>query len=129
MKTVLFVCVHNAGRSQIAEAFFNQLAGDKAHAISAGTQPADKIDPVVVGAMLEAGLDISLKRPRLLTPEILHQANRVITMGCMDSEACPAGFVPTENWGLPDQRGLAISEVIQIRDIIKQRVALLLKDL
>jgi arsenate reductase len=129
MKTVLFVCVHNAGRSQIAEAFFNQLANGKAHAISASTQPADKIDPVVVGAMLEAGLDISLKRPRLLTLEMLHRAKRVITMGCMDSEACPAGFVPTENWGLPDPRGFTSSEVIQMRDIIKERVILLLKDL
>jgi arsenate reductase len=129
MKTVLFVCVHNSGRSQMAEAIFNSLAGDKARAISAGTQPTDRVNPVVVEAMQKVGFDIRRNLPRLLTPEMLRQADRVISMGCLDEGSCPARLVPTEDWGLPDPHGLGIAEVIKIRDIVKERVILLLKNL
>lgn len=97
MKTVLFVCVHNSGRSQMAEAFFNRLAGGKARAVSAGTEPGEKVHPEVVQAMKEVGIDISGNRPKLLTEEMLAQANRVVTMGCMTGGVCPASFVETED--------------------------------
>ncbi len=113
----------------MAEAFFNSMDGDKARAISAGTQPTDSVNPVVVEAMQTVGLDISGNRPRLLTTEMLRQADRVISMGCLDEGSCPARLVPTEDWGLPDPHGLGIAEVIKIRDMIKERVILLLKDL
>lgn len=126
MKTVLFVCVHNSGRSQMAEAFFNRLAGGKARAISAGTQPSETVNPVVVRAMLEAGLDISRERPKLLTSEMLNEAERVITMGCLDSASCPSRLVTAEDWGLPDPEGKTLAEVIEIRDEIERRVSELL---
>ncbi|RJO61179.1 MAG: arsenate reductase ArsC [Dehalococcoidia bacterium] len=129
MKTVLFVCVHNSSRSQMAEAFFNRLAGGKARAMSAGTQPSEAVNPVVARAMLEAGLDISRNKPKLLTSEMLDKADRVITMGCLDSASCPARLVTAEDWGLPDPEGKTLAEVIKIRDKIERRVAELLEGL
>jgi arsenate reductase len=98
-KKVLFVCVHNSGRSQMAEAFFNQLAGTRASASSAGTQPAPGVNPTVIQVMREAGLDISRNTPKMLTIEMMKDADRVITMGCGVAESCPAHIVPMENWG------------------------------
>jgi len=129
MKNVLFVCVGNTGRSQMAEAFFNQLAGGKAKASSAGTNPANIIDPPVVQAMKEMGIDISSNRPKKLTVEMLNQADKVITMGCGAENVCPASFVETEDWGLEDPKGKSIDEVREIRDEIKSRVAKMLKNL
>jgi len=126
---ILFVCVHNAGRSQMAEAFFNQMARGKAEALSAGTKPADKVNPVVVRAMREAGLDISGQKPKLLTLEMLESADRVITMGCGADEVCPASFVRTEDWELEDPEGKSISQVRRIRDDVKARVERLAKEL
>ena len=100
MKNVLFVCVGNAGRSQMAEAFFNHLAGGKAKALSAGTNPANVIDPKVVQVMKEVNIDISGNRPKKLTVEMLSQADKVITMGCGAKNVCPASFVETEDWEL-----------------------------
>src|SRR4030042_3485935 len=97
MQKVLFVCVHNSGRSQMAEAFFNYYAAGKAEALSAGTQPASHVDQMVVKAMREIGIDISSKRPKALTVEILDGADRIITMGCGTEGACLATFVPTED--------------------------------
>jgi arsenate reductase len=128
-KRVLFVCVHNSGRSQMAEAFFNHLAASKTSASSAGTQPASKINPTVVQVMCEASLDISRKIPQLLTFEMMESANRVITMGCGVEETCPASFVPTEDWQLEDPEGKPIEEVRQIRDIIRNKVDALIKEL
>lgn len=128
MKTVLFVCVHNSGRSQMAEAFFNQLAKGQAQAISAGTQPAASVNPVAVEAMRQVGLDISHNNPKALTIEMLHQADRAITMGCGASDACPAGFVPSEDWALPDPQGKSLAEVVRIRDEIKRRVVRLIEE-
>jgi arsenate reductase (thioredoxin) len=129
MKKVLFICVHNAGRSQIAEAFFNKLAGGKVVAISAGSKPADNVNPAAIQAMSEAGIDISQKIPRLLTPEMMDGIDRVITMGCGEDTACPASWVKTEDWELEDPAGKSVSEVRKIRDEIERRVKLLLKEL
>ncbi len=123
MKKVLFVCTHNSGRSQMAEAFFDQIAQDSAVAISAGTQPAPQVNPTVVAAMREIGIEIGDKKPKLLTAEMLNNADRVITMGCSIEKACPATFVPTEDWQLEDPQGQTIEKVRQIRDEIQDRVA------
>ena len=129
MKKVLFVCVHNAGRSQMAEAFFNQIAKGKARGFSAGTQLADKVNPVVVETMSEVGIDISRRKPKLLTLKMLEDADRVITMGCGVEGVCPASFVSTEDWQLEDPEGKTIERVRQIRDEVKARVEGLIKEL
>lgn len=122
MKKVLFVCVHNSGRSQMAEAFFNQIAQGKAVAISAGTQPAAQVNSTVVVAMSEVGIEIEDKKPKPLTLEMLESADWVITMGCNVAEACPASFVPTEDWAIDDPEGKPIEKVRQIRDEIEAKV-------
>jgi arsenate reductase (thioredoxin) len=129
LKTILFVCVHNAGRSQMAEAFFNQMAKGKARAISAGSKPTETVNPVVVEAMRETGIDINQNKPKLLTLELMEQANRVITMGCAEDTACPASWVETEDWELEDPAGKPIEQVRKIRDEIRARVKKLLGDL
>ncbi len=127
MKTVLFICVHNSGRSQMAEAFFNQIAKGKARAISAGSQPADTVNPVVVEAIREVGIDISKNKPKLLTLEIMEGIEKAITMGC--EEACPLTTAPTEDWGLEDPKDKPIAEARKIRDEIKRRVENLLREM
>ena len=124
-KTVLFVCIHNSGRSQMAEAFFNKLAGGKAQALSAGTQPASEINPVVVGAMREAGINISGNKPKMLTFDMVKNADRMITMGCgTEAEAvCPASFIETEDWALVDPKGKSLEQVRKIRDEIKEIIS------
>jgi len=131
MKTILFVCVHNSGRSQMAEAFFNQMAKGKAQAYSAGTQPADKVNPMVVAAMKEVGIDISGNKPKALTMDMMEKADRMITMGC-GAEAgavCPASFIDAEDWALEDPKGESLDHVRKIRDEIKDRVTNLIKEL
>ena len=122
MTLVIFACVHNAGRSQMAAAFFNALAGlGKARAVSAGTKPGDRVHPEVVAAMREVGIDLSGARPQLLTIELVRSAQLLVTMGC--GEDCP--FVPgLENldWPLPDPRGRPIEEVRATRDEVRRRV-------
>jgi protein-tyrosine-phosphatase len=126
MLTVIFACIHNAGRSQMAAAFFNQLADPaKARALSAGTQPGERVHPVVQAVMLEAGIDLSTARPQKLTEELARSAQLLITMGCGDN--CP--YVPglrTEDWPLPDPKGLPLDQVRLIRDDIKLRVQAIL---
>ena len=129
MKTVLFVCVHNAGRSKMAEAFFNTLAKGEAKATSAGTQPGKQVNLVVFEAMKEVGIDISQSLPQILTLEMMEQADRVITMGCGADASCPATLVPTEDWGLDDAAGKPLVEVRKLRDEIKQRIIKLLGEL
>ncbi|MFC1945392.1 arsenate reductase ArsC, partial [Chloroflexota bacterium] len=104
MKTVLFVCMHNAGRSQMAGAFFNHLSTGKVKALSAGTAPADQSNPVVVQAMQEVGIDISQNQPKMLTPEMTTDTAKMITMGCGADAGglCPAAIFPTEDWKLDD---------------------------
>lgn len=128
MNTVLFVCIGNSGRSQMAEVFFNQLAEGRARALSAGTNPADAIDPTVVEVMREVGIDMGGNRPKLLTPEIAKQADRVITMGCGVEEVCPAVIVEAEDWALEDPRGKPLEKVREIRDRIRARVKKMLEE-
>jgi protein-tyrosine-phosphatase len=125
MITILFICVHNSGRSQMAEAFFNHLAEGRARAISAGSQPDDNVNPLAVEAMREAGIDISNKKPKLLTIEVMEGIDRAITMGC--GTTCPVTTVKTEDWGLEDPKDRPLPEVREIRDEIKNRVENLLR--
>lgn len=126
---ILFVCVHNSGRSQIAEAFFNHLAGKDATAYSAGTQPASEINPTVVQVMREAGLDISRQKPKLLTLAMMKSAGRLITMGCGAENVCPAAIVPMEDWQIEDPEGKPVGRVREIREEIRNKVAALIKEL
>jgi arsenate reductase len=122
MKTVIFACVHNAGRSQMAAAYFNALADStKARALSAGTSPGDRVHPEVVAVMQEERVDLSGARPRKLTAELAEQADLLITMGCGDE--CP--YVPglrRDDWPLEDPKGQPIARVRAIRDEIRARV-------
>ncbi|MBI2869749.1 MAG: metalloregulator ArsR/SmtB family transcription factor [Chloroflexi bacterium] len=127
MKTVLFVCVHNSGRSQMAEALFNSLAGGRARAISAGSQPAARVNPVVAAAMLEEGIDISRNKPKLLTLDMMEGVDKVVTMGCENS--CPLTTAETEDWALADPEGKPLAEVRQIRSEIKARVTKLVEQM
>ena len=127
MKTVVFACVHNAGRSQMAAAFFNALADPaKARAISAGTRPAERVHPEVVAVMREAGIDLSGMNPALLTKERAQGAALLVTMGC--GEECPV--IPgarTEDWPLEDPKSRSPERVREIRDEIRGRVVRLLE--
>ncbi len=128
-KKVLFVCVHNSGRSQMAEAFFNHYASGKARAFSAGTRPASHSDRTVVAAMKELGIDIASQRPKMLTWEIMENADKVITMGCSLEGACPASFGPTEDWQLEDPEGKPIEKVREIRDKIRAKIMKLIEEM
>ena len=126
--TVLFVCVHNAGRSQMAAGFMKTLGADRVEVLSAGSAPKDSINPIAVQAMQEIGIDISNNVPKVLTPEAVQESDAVITMGCGD--ACP--FYPGkryEDWVLDDPAGQGIESVRIIRDEIKKRVEQLLSEL
>ena len=122
MRIYIFACVHNAGRSQMAAAFFNQLADfQKAKAVSAGTEPGPRVHPVVLEIMREVGLDLSNAQPQLLTEELARNAALLVTMGC--GEKCP--YVPglrREDWPLPDLKSLPTEEARKVRDEVKQRV-------
>ena len=128
MATIIFVCLHNAGRSQMSAALFQREAGDDHQALSAGTTPADFVHPEVVEAMLELGIDLSDRKPQLLTRELAEQADIVITMGCGDQ--CP--YIPGKryiDWNLPNPKGRPLEEVRAIRDDIEARVKQLLTEL
>jgi arsenate reductase len=112
----------------MAEAFFNHYADGKAEAISAGTRPASHVDQTVVKAMREIGIDISSKRAKPLTSEMLDSADKIITMGCDVKRECPASFVPTEDWQLEDPEGKPIEEVRKIRDEIEIKVKRLIEE-
>ena len=122
MDRVVFACVHNAGRSQMAAAWFNRLADlQKARAVSAGTAPADHVHPVVIEAMKEKGIDLSTSEPRKLTHELATGAAFLVTMGC--GENCPyVPGVPILDWPLPDPKGQGIDSVRAIRDDVESRV-------
>ena len=126
--TVLFVCVHNAGRSQMAAAFLNTLSGGAIEVLSAGSQPADKVNPAAVEAMAEVGIDMSAEVPKVLTTEAVKESDVVITMGCGDE--CP--YFPGkryEDWVLEDPAGKGVDSVRPIRDQIKARVEGLIESL
>jgi arsenate reductase (thioredoxin) len=127
VKTILFACVHNAGRSQMAAAWFNALAdASKARAISAGTEPGERVHPEVQAAMREVGIDLSNEKPRFLSDDLARAAALLVTMGC--GEACPA--VPglrRDDWPLEDPKGKPVERVREIRDDVKRRVERLLE--
>jgi len=126
--TVLFVCVHNAGRSQMAAGWLQHLAGDRVEVLSAGSAPADSINPAAVEAMAEEGIDIAGERPKVLTTSAVQESDVVVTMGCGDE--CP--YFPGkryEDWVLDDPAGQGIDAVRPIRDEIRRRVEALLADL
>jgi arsenate reductase len=126
--SVLFVCVHNAGRSQMAAAYLTHLAGDHIEVRSAGSAPADSVNPAVVEAMAEEGIDISAETPKILTVEAVKESDVVITMGCGD--ACP--IFPGkryEDWALEDPAGQGIDAIRPIRDEIRQRIESLVAEL
>ncbi len=127
MLKVIFACIHNAGRSQMAAAFFNQLVDpQKAQAVSAGTEPGERVHPEVQAVMQEIGIDLSHAKPQKLTEELAREAQLLITMGCGDR--CP--YVPglrRDDWPLRDPKGLPIEEVRAIRDDLKSRVQDLLR--
>ena len=128
MPSVLFVCVHNAGRSQMAAGFMSTLSGGKVEVLSAGSAPKDSSNPIAVEAMAEVGIDIANNVPKILTTEAVQQSDVVITMGCGDT--CP--FFPGkryEDWVLDDPAGQGIESVRVIRDEIKKRVEDLLKEI
>jgi arsenate reductase len=125
---VLFVCVHNAGRSQMAAGFLQHLAGDRITVLSAGSEPADQINPTAVAAMAEVGIDIAGAQPKVLTTASVQDSDVVITMGCGD--ACP--FYPGkryEDWQLDDPAGQSIETVRAIRDNIRNRIEALILSL
>ena len=125
---VLFLCTHNAGRSQMAMGFFRELAADQATVYSGGSEPAGEVNPAAVAAMAEKGIDIATERPKRWTPDMLEAVNVVVTMGCGD--ACPV--LPGRRyheWVLPDPAGKSLDAVRPIRDEIERRVRKLLADL
>jgi arsenate reductase (thioredoxin) len=126
--TVLFVCVHNAGRSQMAAGWLKHLASDRVVILSAGSEPADLINPVAVQAMLEVGIDISTETPKILTTDSVARSDVVITMGCGDT--CP--YYPGkryEDWELTDPAGQSLEVVRRVRDDIKARIETLANEL
>ena len=126
--TVLLVCVHNAGRSQMAAGYLRHLAGDRIDVLSAGSEPRDQVNPVAVEAMREEGIEISDAQPKVLTPEAVKRADVVVTMGCGD--ACP--YYPGkryEDWVLEDPAGRDLAAVRAIRDAVKERVQALVGEL
>jgi arsenate reductase len=133
MKTVLFVCVHNAGRSQMAEAFTNKLAAERGLSVkaeSAGTEVGTRINPLAVEAMRELGISMEGQSPKQLTQEMADAASRVVTMGCgVDATSCPARIHLSEDWGLDDPAGQSIERVREIRDQIRERVEAMLSEL
>lgn len=131
--TILFVCVHNAGRSQMAEAFLRHLSRERGLAIratSGGTVVGGEIDPLAVQVMSEAGISMSGQEPKLLSHELAASADRIISMGCgVEADACPAGMYLAEDWGIDDPKGRTPDEVRRIRDEIRTRVEALLEEI
>lgn len=130
MKKVLFVCVENAGRSQMAEAFANNYGKGKLIASSAGVMLADRVNPAVVEAMKEKGIDISMNKPKLLTVKMTEEADRIITMGCSVEKICPAPLLKNViDWNLDDPKGKPIEQVRKIRDEIEKRILKFISEL
>jgi arsenate reductase (thioredoxin) len=129
-KRVLFVCVENAGRSQMAEGFFKKYAPKGWIPISAGTRPTPEVSPLAVQTMREAGIDISKQKPKELSEEVIRAAFLKVSMGCIDKAECPAVFLGNyQDWGIEDPKGKPIEKVREIRDEIENRVKTLCKSL
>ena len=129
-KTVLFVCVENSGRSQMAEGLFRKYAPQEYTALSAGTKPSGQINPLAIQAMKEYGIDISNQKPKIVTEDMIRNATVSVNMGCMDKESCPTLFIHNLiEWGIEDPKGKPIEKVREIRDDIEQKVRQLAADL
>jgi len=122
-QTILFVCVENAGRSQMAEGFFNKYAPGRYHAISAGIKPVSEINPLAIEAMREVGIDISNQKSKEITEDMIRNSYKTVNMGCMDKDSCPTLFLANVlDWNLEDPKGKSIEKVREIRDEIDRRV-------
>ncbi|MDQ3853152.1 MAG: arsenate reductase ArsC [Thermoproteota archaeon] len=121
---ILFVCVENAGRSQIAEGFFNQKYALKGYrAISAGTRPVSQINPLAVQVMKEVGIDISMQKPKIITEDMIRSSEKSVNMGCIEKAECPMLFINNiVDWGIEDPKGKPVEKVREIRDDIERRV-------
>jgi len=132
-QTILYVCVHNSGRSQMAEAMTNTLAKQMnlpVRALSAGTVVGKSLNPIAVEVMREFGISMESQSPKIVTQAMVDESDQIISMGCgVDAEACPTRFILTEDWGLDDPAGQPIGRVREIRDQIRERVELLLAEL
>ncbi|MCI0558241.1 MAG: arsenate reductase ArsC [Nitrososphaera sp.] len=130
-KTILFVCVENAGRSQIAEGLFNGKYAPRGYrAVSAGTRPTPEINPLAVQAMKEIGIDISGQKPKIVTDDMIRNSAKAVNMGCMDESECPLLFMNNVlDWGIEDPKGKSIEKVREIRDDIEKRVKEIAKTL
>ncbi|HJU14484.1 MAG TPA: arsenate reductase ArsC [Candidatus Nitrosotalea sp.] len=123
LKKILFVCVENAGRSQMAEGFFRNIAPHGFEPESAGTRPIDSISPLAVEVMREIGIDIAKQRPKVLSEDMIKNSYRIVNMGCMDKESCPALFVGgILDWNIEDPKGKTLDRVRTIRDDIRKKV-------
>ena len=129
-KNVLFACVENAGRSQMAEAFFKKYAKNQFNVISAGTSPSSHLNPIVVSVMNELGIDLESQKSQLLSSSMIENSNKTVNMGCMDKESCPSLFVKdVDDWNIEDPKGKSIEDVRKIRDQIKNDVLNLLNSI
>jgi arsenate reductase (thioredoxin) len=129
-KTILFVCVENAGRSQMAEGFFRKYAPGGYEPMSVGTKPVSQINPVVVQAMGEVGVDIKQQKPKDITEDLMRNSTKIVNMGCMDKSFCLTLFIPNLiDWGIQDPKGKSIEQVREIRDDIEKRVKHLVTNL
>jgi protein-tyrosine-phosphatase len=126
-KNILFVCVENAGRSQMAEAFFKKYAGDKFDAVSAGTSPSFKLNPLAIQVMKEIGIDMTAQFPKELSDSMITNSSKTVNMGCMDKESCPTLFVnDVLDWNISDPKEKSIEQVRIIRDQIKHEILILI---
>ena len=129
-KNILFVCVENAGRSQMAEAFFKKYAKNQFNVISAGTSPSSHLNPVVVSVMAEIGIDLENQKPQLLLSSMIENSNKTVNMGCIDKESCPSLFVKdVDDWNIEDPKGKSTEDVRKIREQIKNDVLNLLNSI
>lgn len=129
-KKILFVCVENAGRSQMAEAFFRKYAPKGYESVSAGTRPVYEVNPTVVDVMREIGIDLGLQKPKVLVNEIIEDSILSVNMGCMDKTSCPALFIKNSvDWNIEDPKGQSIDKVRKIRDDVELKVRQLCKTL
>lgn len=129
-KTILFVCIENAARSQMAEGFFRNLGLDGYQAVSAGTKPVATINTVAVQVMKEVGIDISHQKSKDITEDMMRNSAKIVNMGCMDKESCPTLFLNNPiDWNIEDPKGKSVQKVREIRDEIKRRVAELVSGL
>ena len=129
-KTILFVCIENAGRSQIVEGFFRKYAPDEYEPVSAGTKPVSRINSLAILVMSEIGIDISKQKSKDLTEDMIRNSDKIINMGCMDENFCPTLFIPKViEWGIEDPKGKPIEKVREIRDEIERRIKELAADI